>query len=437
MGIMDGGSQHVEDQYPDLFGVPGNPAASQPHTDFTNGENSGRPGAQGGGLDLGEANRERELTQRNRGQGYHQFNAEALGGANGTANDLAAHYSQQGAAAQGRQGAQITNQYNGLDRMQNAAMGNAPSQAGIQMQQGLDQSLAGQIAAANSTRGGGANMALAQRNAASGGYQMQNSIAGQQAALRAQEMAQARGAYMQGSNDLRGSNQAAYGQDQQSAFQQAGLNQGQMAQNDSFQMQNEGLGLQALQGQQSSDTAKYGADRGVAIANSQQAASNTNAGISAGAATLGAIGLMASDARLKTDVSTDGARTKQVLPGELSMARTGTRGGVTQLASDERLKASEPGGLARSEADAFLESLHPSSYRYKDSADEPGMGSGGGRYLGVMAQDVERGPTGSTLVKDTPRGKMLDVPANLSAALGGIGRLHERIAELEAMKGKK
>ncbi len=478
----------------------------------------------GGGLDLSDTRR--IITNTGTGPMYGEANSEALMQYAGGANDLASHYSQQGASAQGRQGEQIVNPHDPLDRMYNAqaqdqqtnalglmqgaAMGNAPSQASIQMQNGLNQSLAGQIAAANSARGGGANVALAQRNAAAGGDQMRSQMMGQQAALRANEMAQARGAYSNAADTYRSANQAAYNADQNTAFQQAGINSAQRAQNDQYQQGYEGMGLSALQGQQSSDTAKYGADRGVSIANDNRAASNTAAAVGAGAATLGAIAKLASDERLKTDVSRSGskpssladiyrsdpyadtsiirdnpyvsddgpsgsggiirdnpygsddddstmasdkhlktgissdspsARTKQpyLLPGELASHRTGTRGQVTQFASDEDLKTGNaPGARAQHEADEFLASLHPSSYRYKDNADSP---AGPGRYLGVMAQDVEKGPTGSTLVKDTPRGKMLDVPANLSAALGGIGRLNERLAQLEsehaAMKGKK
>lgn len=83
------------------------------------------------------------------------------------------------------------------------------------------------------------------------------------------------------------------------------------------------------------------------------------------------------------------------------------------------------------EADEFLKHLHPYSYRYKDSANEPATQPTGGRYLGVMAQDLEKTPYGEQLVKDTPRGKMLEHGAVTSAALAGLGRLHERVARLE------
>ena len=83
------------------------------------------------------------------------------------------------------------------------------------------------------------------------------------------------------------------------------------------------------------------------------------------------------------------------------------------------------------EADHFLEHLHPYSYRYKNPQNEPATSPTGGRYLGVMAQDLEKTPYGDQLVKDTPRGKMLEHGAVTSAALAGLGRLHERVAQLE------
>jgi hypothetical protein len=105
-----------------------------------------------------------------------------------------------------------------LGMMQDAAMGNAPSVAQLQMQQGLQQSTAAQQALGNSARGGPGAWAAAQRNAANQMAQMQQTGVGQQAQLRAGEMANARGAYAQalgqyGAQALQAQNQmGAYGQ---------------------------------------------------------------------------------------------------------------------------------------------------------------------------------------------------------------------------------
>lgn len=81
-----------------------------------------------------------------------------------------------------------------LQLSREAAMGEAPSQAAWQMQQGLDQSLAAQQAQMGSARGN-AGLALAGGNAAANSASLMNQTYGQSAALRAGEMAQARGLY--------------------------------------------------------------------------------------------------------------------------------------------------------------------------------------------------------------------------------------------------
>lgn len=87
-----------------------------------------------------------------------------------------------------------------------------------------------------------------------------------------------------------------------------------------------------------------------------------------------------------------------------------------------------------SEADHFLNHLHPYTYRYKDPSYEPTSQPNGGHYLGVMAQDVEKTPVGQQIVKDTPRGKMLEGGALMSAMAAGLGRLHERVSGLEGKR---
>ncbi len=85
-----------------------------------------------------------------------------------------------------------------------AAMGQAPSVAAIQQQQGLNQAMGMQMSAAASARGGGPSQALAARTAMMQGGDMQQAGVNNAAALRAQEMATARDAYMSGSTTMRG-----------------------------------------------------------------------------------------------------------------------------------------------------------------------------------------------------------------------------------------
>jgi hypothetical protein len=83
-------------------------------------------------------------------------------------------YREQGRGAQGREGARIDNalgdqsrgaQYDALGMMRDAALGNRPSVAQLQMQQGLDDAVRSQQALASSARGQAA-LAQAQYNQA-------------------------------------------------------------------------------------------------------------------------------------------------------------------------------------------------------------------------------------------------------------------------------
>lgn len=102
---------------------------------------------------------------------------------------------------------------------------------------------------------------------------------------------------------------------------------------------------------------------------------------------------------------------------------------ASQLAmSDRTQKTIEKKTLA----DAFLESLKPYSYKYKDKHMEPRVIPTGGTYLGVMAQDLEKVPeVGHQLVVDTPAGKMVDQKSALSAVMAGLGRMDERLRAVE------
>ena len=49
----------------------------------------------------------------------------------------------------------------------------------------------------------------------------------------------------------------------------------------------------------------------------------------------------------------------------------------------------------------------------------------------VLAQRLEKTPEGRSLVKDSPKGKTIDVAQGLGAALASIGDLHRRVKQLE------
>jgi hypothetical protein len=112
------------------------------------------------------------------------------------------------------------------------------------------------------------------------------------------------------------------------------------------------------------------------------------------------------------------------------MSNTGGNGPAAMLMSDERAKTGiEPGTKPLR---SLLDQIGPHEYSYKDPAD------GAGRYVGPMAQELERTELGRSAIIETPRGKMVD----FNAIGGGPGRLpgvllaaasdlHARLKKLE------
>lgn len=317
---------------------------------------------------------------------YNQPGANNMGPYATAGQDQSDYQANQGLAGQAR-----GQQNSALGLLQAAALGQQPSAAQIQMQQGTQQSIQAQMAMANSARGGAQNAALAQRNALMSGAQMQQANVGQTAQLRAGEMATAQQAYMQGASGMRGqdltqqgTNLQSQGMSENMAIQQGQLQTQQNQMNNAQQLGMYGLSNQSSLGQLGANTANQ-------ALNQQNNQYNATANAAAINGAIGAAGSMAmmSDERLKEDV--------------------------------------RPAG----DADRFLASLHPATYRYKDPSNEPTSSPTGGRYLGIMAQDVERSPTGSTIVKDTPRGKALEGGSLMSALAAGLGRVHERLSAVE------
>jgi hypothetical protein len=109
-------------------------------------------------------------------------------------------------------------QQDALGLMRSAAMGSAPSQAEIQQRQGMQDAMAGQLAIAAGARGA-SGIAQAQTNLGGNTAALQRQQAIQGSALRAQEMAHARDAYMGGSSAIRGQDFQQRGQD----FQAQGM----------------------------------------------------------------------------------------------------------------------------------------------------------------------------------------------------------------------
>ena len=138
-----------------------------------------------------------------------------------------------------------------LQLAREAAMGQGPSAATYQLQQGLDRGLQQQQALAGSARGAGA-LALAGANANAAGAQMQNQAATQAGQLRAQEMQQAQQLYGGLSGQQREQDLARLGQGSQMSQYNAGLN-------DQYRLGMGNLGNQASQAGQGWYTGMQGA----------------------------------------------------------------------------------------------------------------------------------------------------------------------------------
>lgn len=99
--------------------------------------------------------------------------------------------------------------------------------------------------------------------------------------------------------------------------------------------------------------------------------------------------------------------------------------------SDEHSKGppeQDPQDLQR-----MLDQLAAYKYRYKNP-DQPGAMPG--NHVGVMAQDLERSPLGSSFVRDTPQGKMVDYGQMAGVQLAASAYLNERVNKLESMLGR-
>jgi hypothetical protein len=205
---------------------------------------------------------------------------------------------------------------------------------------------------------------------------------------------------------------AQYNTEQQNAQYQANLALQNQAQINSTRLGYGNLGL----GQAGQGLSAIGGYNNAVDAAEGQATAGDNAGTAAFSAIANAAGSASgkpstggsggtSDARVKNDISDEG-----VLP-------QGSHGSM---------------------ADDFLDKLHPKSFRYDDPSDELHSTPTGGKYLGVMAQDLVRTrEAGPQMVSQDPRGKMMvETKPTLAAALAGLGRLNERVRAMEARGGR-
>lgn len=110
-------------------------------------------------------------------------------------------------------------------------------------------------------------------------------------------------------------------------------------------------------------------------------------------------------------------------------------GGPSPMAAQaDRLAASQAAMYgAPSPIQETLRTTQPYAFNYK-----PGIGEDPGqRHVGIMAQDLEKTPAGSTIVKDTPKGKMIDGKQAIGFNLAAAADLQKQIDALKAQKAQE
>lgn len=354
-----------------------------------------------------------------------------------------------------------------LKMLQGAAMGTAPSAAGALMQAGTDEAIRAQMAMGASQGFNPANL----RGAQAQGALMQQQAINQGAQLRAQEMAQARqaygqlglsadqaqqqmfanaaaqqlaasqfqdqarqaalNAYLQGTQNLYGMDQATALQNAQMAQQATLANQAATNQASMFNVGNR-LTADQFNVQQAMQAQQLNNQFGQQALNSYLNALQGYGGL--GVSTLGQAlggqqGLTALEQQRLNQI---GQLRSQAFGGAMqaggSLLAEGTKalGGAALLASDKNLKTKiKP----NKETQAFLNALSDNEYEYKDPAL---FGTQVGKNYGPMAQDLEKTKMGKTAVRETANGKYVDSARGFLLALSGLANLNQRLSALEA-----
>lgn len=160
-----------------------------------------------------------------------------------------------------------------------------------------------------------------------------------------------------------------------------------------------------------------------------------------GQATLGAAQAGASATKYAADVRGEAdifGNIQQKLSGESVIEaptqpdynRTITGGsqdtGAGRLRSDKNAKTDVKDGSKASRD--MLEKLAAAIYKYKNSKD------GKGPQLGVMAQDLEKSKLGRQMVDGTPGSKTIDFAKGLGAMMASMADMHKRLKQVEKSK---
>lgn len=254
-------------------------------------------------------------------------------------------------------------------------IGQGPSVAELQLNQGMDQALAQQMALAASQRGGG-NVGLQQRQLAEQQANIGQNVAGQAALLRAQEDQANQQLMLQGLGLQTQAGQAMQGMDQEMINSLLSQQLGRQQLGLGYQQQLAGLaGMQA------------DAMLGRYQANSSRSAANAGAqnqllgGIAQGVGSF-----LAADA---------------VAPAVMS------------LFSDENLKEDiQP--VSKKDMKELKDTLKAVSFKYKNEAH------GKGDFVGILAQDLEKSKIGKSMVVEKDGHKAIDTNKIMSLFLATL-----------------
>ncbi len=336
-----------------------------------------------------------------------------------------------------------------------ANQGPGPSAAEAQLKQAQDRNMRNAVALARSGRGGTGG-ALALRQADQSRAQAQTDTAAQTSLLRAQEADAWRGRQLEALRGGADAYNAAGGLSDSvtgSYLSQQQNDQGLM-QNDLDQQRNQIEQLRtndtAAQGwedraqgrdRQAYDYAAldqegrtgYEETRGGNQMDAQLAAAGydtqrDSALLGMGGA-LGSAAVMMSDVRAKRRIRPEEGIPNAISPGmaegmgKLSDALVARSAQSDAEALSNKKTAQASGQAAALEAAAAAPGY---SYEYKDPEKH-----GEGRYVGPMAQDLEKTPVGSTVVEDTPQGKQIDT-SRLS--LVNTAAIAEQQREIERLR---
>ena len=318
-----------------------------------------------------------------------------------------------GAAPQVAQAAALTDQSMGQwqdsrGRILSEAYQRSPSQAEAQLRAGQDAAMRQQLALARSGRGLGGE-ATAMRNAAFNAADISAQTNQQAAQLRAQEE-QAQLARQMQALQYVGGTDAAMGQfglqqGMQGEMAQRGLNDARSATLLQAQLGSQQMMDQQLAGQRAANMQYELARTGNLLnadAQSAQLVSGRGNALIGGIASMGGAAMALSDERSKRNIEELDAENRQL------------RQLLEALGDD---------------AVATVRGAPGHTYRYEDP-DAPGAAPG--LHAGPMAQDLERTPLGESLVREGPRGKMVDAGRAGLTALAAASAQQRELDQVRA-----